>query len=115
VEHGVRVAFWEVDLEVPGVNLLPEDHYGAIIVFRYLHRPLIPGIKKALRRGGLLLYETYTAEQSRFGKPRNPDFLLQEGELLRWFEDWEILHYFEGIKQEPRCAVAQIVCRKPRG
>jgi tellurite methyltransferase len=114
-ENGVRVAVWEADLEVPGVNPLPKEVYGAILVFRYLHRPLIPGIRKALRRGGLLLYETYTADQSRFGKPSNPDFLLQEGELLKWFEDWEIIHYFEGIKEEPRRAIAEIVCRKPGG
>jgi tellurite methyltransferase len=114
-EHGVRVAVWELDLEVPGVNPLPEEVYGAILVFRYLHRPLIPGIRKALRQGGLLLYETYTADQSKFGKPSNPDFLLQEGELLKWFEDWDIIHYFEGIKEEPRRAIAEIVCRKPGG
>jgi tellurite methyltransferase len=112
-EHGVRITIWRVDLETPGNNPLPEDTYGAILVFRYLHRPLIPAIKKALREGGWLLYETFTATQSRFGKPTNPNFLLKEGELRKWFEDWEIIHYFEGIKENPTRAVAQIVCRKP--
>jgi hypothetical protein len=28
------------------------------------------------------------------------------------FADWEIIHYFEGIKENPTRAVAQIVCRK---
>jgi SAM-dependent methyltransferase len=114
-EHNVRVTVWELDLEVSGVNPLPEEVYGAVLVFRYLHRPLIPGVGKALRPGGLLFYETYTTGQSRFGKPCNPDHLLQEGELLKWFQDWETIHYFEGIKEEPRRAMAQIVCRKPGG
>ena len=113
VESGVRVTTWQVDLEAPGVNPLPEEHYGAILVFRYLHRPLIPFIKKALRCGGLLLYETFTAAQPKFGRPHNPDFLLQEGELAQRFEDWEVIHTFEGIKENPTRAIAQIVCRKP--
>jgi tellurite methyltransferase len=112
-EYGVHLTTWEVDLEIPGGNPLPEGRYGAILVFRYLHRPLIPLIRKALRPSGLLLYETFTAAQPRFGRPHNPAFLLQERELRKWFEDWEVIHYFEGIKDDPPRAIAQIVCRKP--
>ena len=102
-----------VYLEREDVNPLPEDSYGAVLVFRYLHRPLIPFIKKALRNSGLLLYETFTVEQRRFGKPQDPGFLLRPGELLKMFEHWEIVHYFEGIMENPTRAVAQLVCRKP--
>ena len=59
-EWGAEITVWQVDLEPEEVNPLPEHTYGAILVFRYLHRPLIPCIKKALRNGGLLLYETFT-------------------------------------------------------
>jgi tellurite methyltransferase len=110
---GVQVTLWELDLEVPGTKLLPEDRYGAILVFRYLHRPLVPEIRKALRPGGVLFYETFTAAQARFGRPHSPHHLLEEGELRKWFEDWEILHYFEGIEEDPLRAIAQLVCRKP--
>ncbi|MGD8435378.1 MAG: hypothetical protein PVI73_14765, partial [Syntrophobacterales bacterium] len=109
------ITVWRVDLESEGVNPLPEHAYGAILVFRYLHRPLIPCIKKALRNGGLLLYETFTVEQPRFGKPRNPDYLLELGELRQMFADWEVIHYFEGVRENPTRAVAQMVCRKPEG
>ena len=112
-ECGAEINVWQVDLEREGVNPLPEHTYGAILVFRYLHRPLIPCIKKALRNGGLLLYETFTVEQPRFDKPCNPDYLLQLGELRHMFADWEEIFYFEGIKENPTRAVAQIVCRKP--
>jgi tellurite methyltransferase len=111
--HGVTVSLWEVDLERPGINPLREDVYGAILVFRYLHRPLFPCIRKALRPGGLLVYETFTVEQAAFGRPRNPDHLLHQGELGQAFADWEIVHSFEGLKENPRRAVAQLVCRKP--
>ena len=112
-ERGLDVDIRRVDLEMQGVNPLDRDTYGGIIVFRYLHRPLIPFIKKALTGGGIIMYETYTIEQPRFGKPLNPDFLLKPGELRDWFKGWNLIHYFEGIKHEPDRAVAQIVCQKP--
>lgn len=110
--HGAAIETRQVDLEQTG-NPLAEDSYGGILVFRYLHRPLIPCIRKALRERGLLIYETFTTDQPKFGKPHNPDFLLKPGELRQWFEDWEIIHYFEGIEEDPIRATARIVCYKP--
>jgi SAM-dependent methyltransferase len=111
-ETGVCIETWQVDLEQNGNNPLPEDTYGGIIVFRYLHRPLIPCIRKALKEYGILVYETYTVFQPQFGKPHNPAYLLRPGELHRWFEDWKIVYYFEGVKDHPKRAIAQIVCQK---
>jgi SAM-dependent methyltransferase len=108
-----QVTMWKVDLEKAGENPLKENEYSAVLVFRYLHRPLIPCIRKALRPRGFLVYETYTVDQAQFGKPRNPDFLLKPRELVNWFKDWHVLHSFEGIQENPRRAIAQIVCRKP--
>lgn len=109
---GVTLKTWQVDLEREGINPLPENSYGGILVFYYLHRPLIPCIRKALNQSGILIYETYTIDQPRFGKPRNPDYLLRPGELRQWFKDWKIIYYFEGIRPDPIRAVAQIVCQK---
>ncbi len=109
---GATLETWQIDLEREGINPLPEDSYGGILVFYYLHRPLIPCIRKALEKGGILIYETFTVDQPRFGKPHNPDYLLEPGELRRWFEDWKIIHHFEGIKNNPVRAVAQIVCQR---
>ena len=112
-ENGVAPVLWQVDLEKEGENPLPEDAYGGMLVFRYLHRPLMPCIRKSLKKNGLLLYETFTVSQARYGKPRNPAFLLRPGELREWFADWEILCYAEGIRPAPERAVAQLLCRKP--
>lgn len=111
-EKGVSIECRQVDLERQGINPLPEDHYGGILIFHYLHRPLLHCIRKSLKTGGILVYETFTIHQSPFGKPHNPDHLLHPGELKTWFADWEIIHYFEGVKDRPKRAVAQIVCRK---
>lgn len=112
-DRGLTAHFWEVDLET-GDNPLQEEHYRGILVFRYLHRPLIPCLRKGICPGGILIYETFTRDQPRFGRPHNPDFLLEPGELADWFQDWHTIHYFEGILQHPDRAMAQIVCRKPR-
>lgn len=109
---GVSPQFWLVNLEQVGANPLEGRTFGAILVFRYLHRPLIPCISKSLQRGGILVYETFTMKQASFGKPKNPDHLLKKGELLSCFNDWQIIHTFEGIMGDPPKAIARLVCRK---
>jgi len=109
---GVTAQFRQVDLEQEGVNPLEGRTFSAVLVFRYLHRPLIPCIRKSLKQGGILIYETFTTEQARFGKPTNPDHLLKAGELLSWFHDWEVIYTFEGIIGDPPKAIARLVCRK---
>ena len=61
----------------------------------------------------MVIYETFTTENRRFGRPNNPAFLLQRGELNALFEDWEVIHHYEGTQQHPERAIAQIVARKP--
>ena len=109
---GDTVQFRQVDLEQEGINPLEGLTFSTVLVFRYLHRPLIPCIRKSLKRGGILMYETFTLEQARFGKPKNPDHLLKAGELLSWFHDWEVIYTFEGIVGNPPKAIARLLCRK---
>lgn len=108
---------WQVDFEVPATRPFETNSFGAILVFRYLHRPLLEEIKRALVPGGLLIYETFTTEQARFGRPRNPDFLLRKGELSSCFSQWSILHDFEGVECDQGSgqsrAIAQLVAEKP--
>ena len=87
-----------------------ENHFDVILDFYYLERSLIPKIKKGLRNNGLLFFETYTAEQSRFGHPRNPEYLLKPNELLNFFLDFFILYYHERIEESK--AVAGIIAQK---
>ena len=104
---------WYVDLEQKNTNPFEGQSYSAIIGFRYLHRPLFPALMRAVMRGGIVIYETFTTANRRFGRPNNPDFLLKPGELRRIFTDWEIIFYFEGDLSDPERNVAQIVARKP--
>ena len=110
---GLSGRTWQIDLELPEANPFDNESFSAIIGFRYLHRPLFPALRNAIRAGGLIVYETFTTDNRQFGRPNNPDFLLQSGELKSIFTDWEIIYDFEGVLQNPERAVAQIVARKP--
>lgn len=56
--------------------------FSAIVVTRYLWRPLFPLLLANLDEGGVLIYETFMVGQEKFGKPSNPAFLLRPNELL---------------------------------
>jgi rhodanese-related sulfurtransferase len=70
------------DLE-RGAPALGERAFDVVLVFNYLHRPLLPAIVAAVAPGGLLLYETFTIEQAARGRPTSPAHLLEDGELAR--------------------------------
>jgi rhodanese-related sulfurtransferase len=84
-----------VDLET-GDASLGEELYDVVLVFNYMHRPLFPALLRALAPGGLLLYETFTKAQAARGKPTNPDFLLEPGELVERVRPLEVLRQREG-------------------
>jgi SAM-dependent methyltransferase len=105
------------DLETAlGLPLRPES-CGALLVFRYLHRPLAPALSSLLRPGGLLLYETFTKEQRALGYgPTNPAFLLASGELRALFPGLEIQAYEEGLCAGERPeALARLAARRSVG
>jgi SAM-dependent methyltransferase len=105
------------DLENPAEVPLRSDCCGAVLVFRYLHRPLIPAILRVLAPGGLLVYETFTNDQRALESgPRNPGHLLESGELPALFPDLEILDHWEGLSGGTECAqLARIAARAGRG
>lgn len=104
---------WHVDFETGTSDPLAGRTFGVVLVFRYLHRPLMPHLRASVVPGGLVVYETFTVRNLPYGRPSNPDFLLQPGELADTFAGWTTLHTFEGFLPDPDREVAQIVCRKP--
>jgi SAM-dependent methyltransferase len=84
-----------MDLESGNVSL-GVQLYDAVIVFNYLHRPLMPAIVSAVAPGGVLIYETFTAAQATRGRPTNPDFLLLDGELPRLVAPLQVVRSREG-------------------
>jgi len=95
IARGLSIRTHVVDLE-SGDSFLERDSFDLIVVVHYLHRPLFPSIVAALRPGGVLVYETFTRAQAARGKPTNPAFLLEPGELLTLVQPLAILAAREG-------------------
>lgn len=110
--------------DAPGIEVLaadleagpwpfPAGTFDAIVVANYLHRPHFPRLVASLAPGGVLIFETFGQGNERLGRPRNPDFLLAPGELLRAFQDaLEIVAYEHGEERAPRPAVRQRLCAR---
>lgn len=90
---------------------LPADSFSLILCVQYLERSLFRQIERALMRGGMLLFETYTHAQLEFeGGLRNPAYLLQHGELRVAFPNLRTLFYRElGAGK----GIASLIAQKP--
>jgi SAM-dependent methyltransferase len=86
--------------------------YDGIVVANYLHRPLFAAIAAGLAPGGIVIYETFALGNERFGRPRNPDFLLRPGELLEVFAGLTSLAFEQGEVARPRPAVIQRIAAR---
>jgi SAM-dependent methyltransferase len=75
---------------------LPVGRYDLLVNVRYLQRTLFEAMRAAVRPGGVVLFETFLRDQEQLGHPRNPDFLLNPGELAQRFRDFALLAYAEG-------------------
>jgi len=86
------------DAESPLGLPFPPARFGAVVVTRFLYRALAPRIVELLAPGGLLVYETFTERQRELGYgPSNPAFLLEPGELKRFFDGLEEIESVEGL------------------
>jgi SAM-dependent methyltransferase len=105
----VRVA----DIERDGWPYAGQQ-FDAIVVCRYLHRPLFVDFIDSLAADGLLIYETFMQGQEAYGKPSNPDFLLKTDELLELVRGrLEVVAFEQGLQEQPKpCMLQRIVARK---
>ena len=88
---------------------LNNRQFGAVVVCNYLWRPLFPTLLASLAPGGILIYETFASGQELLGRPRRPAFLLQQGELLKFCIDLQVVAYECGTVAAPHRAVQRIV------
>ena len=105
-----------LDLEAGGWPLQGE-RFDAVVVTHYLHRPTWAELLGSVAAHGVLLYETFMQGHERYGRPCNPDFLLQPDELLnRCAGRLRVVAFEQGdASGGARCAVLQrIVAAGPR-
>ena len=89
--------------------------FDAVIVANYLWRPLWPAIMDSIAEGGVLLYETFARGNETVGKPSNPHFLLEPGELLRAAAMLRIVAFEDGLLAPPERFVQRIAAVRERG
>ncbi len=85
-----------------------------VVVFYFLIRGIMGDIKAMLKKGGILIYETFLKRQNTIDRWRNPEYLLNDGELYSYFSDLELLFYEEVISRAGKKdkAIARFVGRK---
>jgi len=106
-----RVEALEVDLEDGGPFPLAGRTFAAVVVTRYLYRPILGDLVSAVGPGGVFVYETFARGHERFGKPTNPDFLLEPGELLDAVRGkLKVIAYEDVVEEDPRPAALQRIC-----
>ena len=113
--RGLCACALRTDVEAGSGIPLESASCDAVLVFRFLHRPLAPEIERVLAPGGVLVYETFTVHQRELGYgPKNPAFLLEPGELARLFPGLATLHFEEGRYEQPKPQeTARLLARKP--
>lgn len=118
-ERGLRVEAWDIssvalkslrrraldkgreiitkNVEIKPTSL-PENAFDVIVVSRFLDRALCDAIIACLKSGGLLFYQTFTADKLTSQGPNNPAYLLQRNELLKLFSSLSLVYYREYVR-----------------
>ncbi len=116
---GREAALRHLEVETRKVDLeedpeLPAAACDLVIAFFYLHRPLLPKLKKTVRPGGIAVMRTFSSAGTFPGGSANPAYVLRPGELLEIFAGWDILLHEEGLEPSRKGgSVAGSVARKP--
>ena len=105
---GIRIV--QADIE-SGVWPLSGQQFDVVIVTNYLHRSLFGVLLESVSESGLLIYETFARGNASFGRPSNPAFLLERGELLdRVRPVLKVLAYEDVQVVAPKPAMVQRIC-----
>jgi len=124
---GVRLSTIQQDLKRSPA--LPAERYGLVIVFRFLHRPLLPMIGPSVAPAGFIVYEAFhrrdagapgrarhgggggravgspaasAAGSNNKGRRGGPGRALQDGELAAAFAGFEPLIARDGVERDGR-------------
>ncbi|MBC8285710.1 MAG: methyltransferase domain-containing protein [Nitrospinae bacterium] len=105
-EKNVKITTLSADLDN---SSLPENEYDLVVCFNFLERKLFPEIKKTLRSGGFLVYETFTVDYLKYSNFKR-QWVLEQNELLKAFENFRILRYRE-VDEDPK-GFASLIAQK---
>ena len=105
-EKNVTITTLSTDLDN---SSLPENEYDLVLCFNFLERKLFQEIRKTLKSGGILFYETFSVDYLKYSSFKK-EWVLEQNELLEVFNDLRILRYQE-VDEEPK-AFASLIAQK---
>ena len=110
-DRGFQVNAWDAsEVAVKKINDCAKNKNDVVVVSYYLHRDALPFLYAALKKGGLLFYQTFSGDQLNGVGPSNKNFRLQRGELLKVFSNMELLFYREDSPQSNKNNKPDQVC-----
>ena len=93
------------------------DSFDVIVVSYFLQRETLPLLSQALKPNGLLYYQTFSRLRVDDSGPNNPEFRLDDNELLKYFPDLRLRVYREeGLNGEHEKGLrneVMLVAQKP--
>lgn len=72
-------------------NCLPDTRFDLILMVRFLNRQSFSYIKQNLKSGGIVVVQTFVNGFGELHSPKNPNFILEKGELAEVFGDFDIM------------------------
>ena len=95
-ENNLNINTCERDVE----QQPPEKNsFDVVVVSQFLHRPTFKALCECLNIGGILFYQTFSAEKVDDTGPTNSDYLLAKNELLYLCKGMQVLVYRdEGVQ-----------------
>lgn len=109
VHNTPGIAWRQADLEEGAWPFTGETFQG-VVVTNYLHRPLFDPLIESLEPDGVLIYETFSLGQEKYGRPRNPAHLLLPGELLEMARGKMRVLGFEDVEEPEQRRCVQRLC-----
>ena len=89
---------------------IKNQSFDLIVCFNFLDRRLFPSIRRALKPGGWIYYETFNEDYIKYSSFRK-EWVLGHKELLKEFDSFRIWRYREIDNGET--AFSSIVAQKP--
>ena len=105
-EKNVKIRILAADLDNKS---LPKNEYDLVLCFNFLERKLFPEIRKTLKPGGILFYETFNVDYLKYSNFKK-EWVLEPNELINVFNDFRILRYRE--VDEDQKAFSSLIARK---
>ena len=99
------------DLE-RGEFVIAPAAYDLVCDFFFLDRRLLAPLREGVRPGGLFAGAIPLWQEGCLESPRDPQFLLQSGELRTLFDGWKILFYSESCDAGRTRPTARILARR---